>query len=80
MLGTQAELHEKPVKQIRNRQWGWYHWSKTLKLTDAMKDQLKRGLPVKLELISKVRIVIFKCKFLSFFLLCGESRRSGATV
>ncbi len=21
---TAADLHEKPVKQIRNRQWGWY--------------------------------------------------------
>ncbi len=49
----QAELHEKPIKQIRNRQWGWYHWSKTLKLTDGMKDQLARNLPVKLELASK---------------------------
>ena len=50
---VQAELHEKPHKEIRNRRWGWQHWSKVVKMTPAMKEQLAAGKPLRLEVISK---------------------------
>ena len=49
---TAAEL-VKPVQQIRNRQWGWYHFNKKVKLPEDIKRKLRAGKPVTLDVTSK---------------------------
>eukprot|EP00479_Gromia_sphaerica_P011448 TRINITY_DN564_c0_g1_i4.p1 TRINITY_DN564_c0_g1~~TRINITY_DN564_c0_g1_i4.p1 ORF type:complete len:304 (+),score=84.29 TRINITY_DN564_c0_g1_i4:875-1786(+) len=47
-----ADLH-KPIKQRRRREWGWFHFSKTIQLPAKSKEKLHRGEPIHLQLVSK---------------------------
>eukprot|EP00339_Tiarina_fusa_P021654 CAMPEP_0116996322 /NCGR_PEP_ID=MMETSP0472-20121206/168_1 /TAXON_ID=693140 ORGANISM="Tiarina fusus, Strain LIS" /NCGR_SAMPLE_ID=MMETSP0472 /ASSEMBLY_ACC=CAM_ASM_000603 /LENGTH=650 /DNA_ID=CAMNT_0004694907 /DNA_START=127 /DNA_END=2076 /DNA_ORIENTATION=+ len=47
-----AELY-KPIEQRRNRHWAWTQFSQTIALPDDIKDRLRRGEQVELNIVSK---------------------------
>lgn len=49
---TAAELY-KPIEQRRNRHWAWTHFNKTLPLPEDVKEKLKKGQQVTLDITSK---------------------------
>jgi sulfite oxidase len=49
---TASELY-KPIDQKRNRHWAWTQFSKTLPLPEEVKERLKRGETVELDVTSK---------------------------
>jgi len=52
---TVAELDDGGMNkvQMRNRHWSWYHFKKMMPLPDDVKEKLKYGYPVQLEITSK---------------------------
>ncbi len=50
---TRAELKEAPVKQRRGSHWSWVFFEQELPVTEEMRQKLKEGKAVDLELTSK---------------------------
>ena len=55
---TASELY-KPVKQKCNHNWAWTQFSKTIALPEDIKEKLRRGEKVEMDITSKVFLLIW---------------------
>jgi hypothetical protein len=50
---TRAELHEKPIKERRGSKWSWVFFEKDIPIPEEIRQKLKAGEKIDLELTSK---------------------------